>query len=71
MASILPENELIRRAAVWICDERAAKPGKSLHACLDEAGMRFNLSPLDQQKLAALFSGNNSACDAPGIGRTP
>ena len=70
MASIMPEGELLRRAAAWICEEKNAKPGKNLHACLDEAGMRFNLSPLDQRKLVALFADeNNPACDDPGIGR--
>lgn len=69
MASIMPKGELLCRAVAWICEEKSAKPEKSLHACLDEAGMRFNLSPLDQQKLAALFAENNTVCSCPGNGR--
>lgn len=70
MASIMPEGELLCRAIAWICEEKSVKPERSLHAYLDEAGMRFNLSPLDQQKLAALFAENdNTVCSCPGTGR--
>ena len=69
MASIMPESELVRRAAAWICDEREAKPGKTVHALLDEAGMRYNLSPLDQRMLAGLFADDEPPCNQPGDGR--
>ena len=39
MATIMPASELVRRAAAW----------------LDEAGMRFNLNPLDAAALGRLF----------------
>lgn len=55
MAAIMPEGELLRRAVTWICEERAARPERSLDSCLDEAGMRYNLSPKDQRMLAGLF----------------
>lgn len=63
MTAIMPEGELLRRAAAWICEERAAKKDKTLHACLDEAGMRFNLGPGDQRMLAELFAENDRPCD--------
>ena len=69
MATIMPEGELFRRAAVWICGERNEKEGKSLHACLDEAGMRFNLSPKEKRMLAELFVGNPAIHDAPDAKR--
>ena len=69
MASIMPEGELLRRAAAWICEERAAKKDKSLHACLDEAGMRFNLSPKDQRMLAEFFAENGAPRDTSAAGR--
>lgn len=69
MASILPESELLRRAVAWLCEERAANPEKSLHALLDEAGMRYNLSPVDQHMLAALFVGEKAPDGLPGDGR--
>ena len=69
MASIIPDSELVRRAAAWICEQREAAPEKSPHALLDEAGMRFNLSPKDQRMLADLFTQTTRLCDLPGHGR--
>ena len=52
MATIMPASELVRRAAAWLAEQRALYPEKSL---LDEAGMRFNLNPLDAAALGRLF----------------
>ena len=62
MSAILPEGELLRRAAAWICEERAHSPERSLSSCLDEAGMRFNLGPMDQRLLVELFKTKNVSC---------
>jgi hypothetical protein len=37
-------------------DERRDNPKRALASILDEAGMRFNLSPLDSEALQRLFS---------------
>ena len=42
-------------AAAWLAEQRALYPEKSLAALLDEAGMRFNLNPLDAAALGRLF----------------
>ncbi len=71
MSVIMPEGELLRRAAVWICEAREACPDKPLSSCLDEAGMRYNLSPIDQRMLAELFAGKKpSPCDETATGRS-
>ena len=71
MPVILPEGELLRRAAAWICEDRANKPGRPLAVCLDEAGMRYNLSPKDQRMLAELFTDNDiSPGGGSAAGRT-
>lgn len=69
MATIMPESELVRRAAAWICGQRETNPEKNAHVLLDEAGMRFNLSPKDQRMLADLFTQTTRPCDLPGFGR--
>lgn len=69
MGGILPEGELVRRAAAWICSEKETRPEKKLCALLDEAGMRFNLSPKDQHMLAELFTRNDSPSPSPNSGR--
>lgn len=52
---LISRNELVRRAAAYIVEERAAHPEKPLSAMLDAAGMRFNLTPLDAAALERIF----------------
>ncbi len=56
MSAIMPCGELVRRAASWICAELAARPHVSQTKLLDEAGMRFNLSPKECRMLSDLFA---------------
>ena len=56
MSSILPTGELVRRAAAFVAETRKAEPARSLDSILDEAGMRFNLTPLDSEALYRLFA---------------
>lgn len=65
MATVMPQSELLRRAVKYVSDERGDNPDKKLHAILDEAAMRFNLSPLDSDALHRLFSKNASASEPP------
>ena len=66
MTTIMPHSELLRRAAAFVaerfaeeCPDCAATQGrppeKALMAILDEAGMRFNLSPTETRALYDLF----------------
>ena len=56
MSSILPPGELVRKAAAFVAQARKADQARSLESILDEAGMRFNLTPLDSEALHRLFS---------------
>jgi len=56
MSSMIPPGELIRKAAAFVAETRKAEPSRSLESILDEAGMRFNLTPLDSEALYRLFS---------------
>jgi hypothetical protein len=55
MTVIVPQSELLRRAATWIETEKAAGRRRTLDELLDEAGMRFNLSPKDSSMLRDVF----------------
>ena len=55
MTTIMPQGELVRKAAAYLAEQRSLHTGKSLSALLDEAGMRFNLTPLDAAALERLF----------------
>lgn len=45
--SIQPTGEDLRKAVKWVSDERKYNPGKELKAVLQEACMKFDLSPKD------------------------
>ena len=55
MPTIMPKSELVRRAFADLQEERKPAPGKSLPSLLDEAGMRFNLTPVDAEALERLL----------------
>ncbi len=64
MSALLPPHEPLRRAAAWVSamrkEKEDARPGASnapavLRALVDEACMRFDLSPNDSALLIDLF----------------
>ena len=55
MPTIMPKSVLVRRAFAYLQEERKHDPGKSLPSLLDEAGMRFNLTPVDAEALERLL----------------
>lgn len=52
---LLPEGTLLRRAVRWIGERRVEDPGLSLDHLVDEAGKRFDLTPLDEEFLLRNF----------------
>lgn len=62
----MPHGELVRRALVYVNDTRKDYPGKPVSEILDEAAMRFNLSPLDGEALQRLFRSNEDVDENPG-----
>lgn len=55
MTTVMPQSELMRNAVAWV-NEHLALPGASLKKLLDDAGMRFNLGPKEQDFLRDFFS---------------
>ena len=51
MPTIMPQSELVRKAIAYLNEEHKRAPRKSLSSLLDEAGMRFNLTPVDAEAL--------------------
>lgn len=62
MPTIIHHSELVRRALVFLDEERGRCPHKQVDVLLDEAGMRFNLSPVEARDLARLF--RDAGCGA-------
>ncbi|MEI8257287.1 MAG: hypothetical protein WCJ30_16560 [Deltaproteobacteria bacterium] len=46
-----PPGESLQRALRWISGEREADPSRSLAAIVEDAGPRFDLTPLDVEYL--------------------
>lgn len=55
MPTVIQHEDLVRRALKYIVERQKERPGTDAGALLDEAGMRFNLSPRDQEALERLF----------------
>jgi hypothetical protein len=51
MTTVQPEGEDIRRAVKWISEERTYNPQKKLSESIDEACLKFDLSPMDAEFL--------------------
>ena len=56
MATIIPSSELLTKAVKWIDENLKDTPGRKVAGLIDEACMRFNLSPLDNEALIRLFT---------------
>lgn len=50
MATIMPQSELLKKAIAWIGEGLAQ--GQDREKLMNEAAMRFNLSPKDMESLA-------------------
>ena len=57
--SITPEGENVRRAVKWICAEREDHPDMPLFKLIEQAGINFNLTPLEEDSLGRILT-----CDA-------
>ena len=49
--SIQPKGEDLRKAVKWISDERKYNPEKELKGVIEEACIKFDLSPADEDFL--------------------
>ncbi len=65
MANIMPEGEAIRKAIKWIAAELTENPDKPVQKLVNEAVMRFDLSPKDSEFLMAFYrkEGNPSSAN--------
>ena len=49
--TVQPEGEEIRKAVKWVSEERQFEPGKSLDKIVEEACIKFDLSPKEAEFL--------------------
>ncbi len=56
MSQLIPHADLLQKAAAYIAETLKEYPERNLGEILDQAGMLFNLTPLDTEALQRLFS---------------
>ncbi|BCS98231.1 hypothetical protein DSLASN_38630 [Desulfoluna limicola] len=54
--TVVPEGSALKKALCWASEARRDHPGMGLLALVDEAGMRFNLSPNESDALLRTLS---------------
>ena len=65
MATIVPRGEKIRQALKWISDNRLYDEKKSISLLIQEAGLKFNLSPKEEAFLVNFYKENKASSKGP------
>ena len=55
MTTVQPEGEDLRKAVKWISDERTYGVEKTLSKLIEDASLKFDLSPMDAEYLVNFF----------------
>ncbi|MGE4299335.1 MAG: hypothetical protein AB7E47_15070 [Desulfovibrionaceae bacterium] len=55
MSTVMPQSELVRKAVKFIAEQQADAPDRPLYALVEDAAVRFNLSPVDAEFLMKFF----------------
>jgi len=55
MTTVMPQSELTRKAINWICDAKDEVGAVPFDELIEQAAVRFNLSPLDVEFLQRFF----------------
>ncbi len=53
--SIQPQGEEVRKAVKWVSEQIEYEPQKPLAKVLEQAGLRFDLSPLEMEFLQRFY----------------
>ena len=61
--SIQPEGESLRQATKWISNERLADPSSDARRLIEQACLKFDLSPSEAEFLTRFLS--ESSADVP------
>jgi hypothetical protein len=56
MSTLLPPGETLRRAVEWIAEERRQHPARHKLLVVEEAAMRFNLGPSQEEWLLQMLA---------------
>ena len=65
MSNIVPEGEATRNAVKWISGNLQDDPDQSVQKLVNEAILRFDLSPKDSDFLIRFYSKKQADADTP------
>ena len=54
--TVIPQGSALKKALTWVADARRDHPTKEILILVDEAGMRFNLSPNESDALLHILT---------------
>lgn len=57
MSQVMPQGEALRKAVKWISDRKQEEGCPPLHRLVQEACLKFNLSPTDGEFLFRFIKG--------------
>ncbi|MBW2608740.1 MAG: hypothetical protein JRC68_00130 [Deltaproteobacteria bacterium] len=60
MATLQPKGEKVRQAVKWISGELKEDENKSIPQLIQDAALKFNLSPKDEEFLIAFYQKNKA-----------
>jgi len=55
MSTIIPKGENLRQAVKWISENRTEDENAKIPLLIEKAGIRFNLSPKDEDFLRSFY----------------
>jgi hypothetical protein len=55
MSTIMPKGENLRQAVKWISENRKEDENAKIPLLIEKAGIRFNLSPKDEEYLRSFY----------------
>lgn len=61
MSTVQPQGEQLRNAVRWVSEQRAHSPEINLTKLVDEACLRFDLSPKDSEFLTRFVKNDSSS----------
>ena len=63
MATVVAKGEKIRKTLKWISDNRLEDKEKSISLLIQEAGLKFNLSPKEEAFLEYFYKENKDGSE--------
>lgn len=66
MTTIMPEGESVKKAIRWVSERIQEEPQRSVKSIINEAILRFDLSPKDSEFLIKFYQSKGEEADDRG-----